>query len=141
MERDPFARDFDVFFGSAVRSPYGAYGALDELRRQTLLDDCDVPLALLCWTQSGIKCVDMWAVRRRSARQPVGDPWSLLVDERRFAEAEAMLLQFQRQIEEMLTEPGLKNVTAVSRFRSTCRLPGMCPWTRRSSTGTSSFRV
>jgi hypothetical protein len=90
---------------------------MDELRRQTLLDDCDVPLALVCWTQTGVKWVDMWAVRRRSVRPAVGDPWSLLVDDRRLAESEAMLLQFQRQLEEMLPEPGLKSMTAKSRLQ------------------------
>ena len=110
--RDPFARTADEFSGAAVHSPYATYGAVDELRGQALLDDCDVPLAVVCWTQTGIKWVDMWAVRRRIVRLPVGDPWSLLLDERRTAESEAMLLQFQRQLEEMLAEPSRKSVTA-----------------------------
>ena len=115
--RDPFARTADEFSGAAVHSPYATYGAVDELRGQALLDDCDVPLAVVCWTQTGIKWVDMWAVRRRIVRLPVGDPWSLLLDERRAAESEAMLLQFQRQLEEMLAEPSRKSVTAASRFQ------------------------
>jgi hypothetical protein len=114
---DPFARAADQFFGAAVRSPLAAYGAIDALRSKTLLGDCDVPLALVCWTQTGVKWVDMWAARRRAVRLAVGDPWSLLVDDRRLAEAEAMLVQFQRQLEEMLAESGLKSVTAMSRLR------------------------
>lgn len=120
---DPFERVADDFFGSAIASPYRTYGAVDKMHRLGLLDGCDVPLALVCWTKTGVKWVDMWSVRRRPVQLPVGKPWSLLVDQRRLAESEAMILQFQRQLEEMAdrpdpaAEPSLKNVTASSRFQ------------------------
>lgn len=39
-------------------------GALDALRADGLLSDCEAPLALLVWTSAGVRFVDMWAVRR-----------------------------------------------------------------------------
>lgn len=98
LVRDPFARIADAFFAAAVRSPFHDYGALDALRRQGLLDDCDVPLALVCWTAGGVKWVDTWSVRRRSICGPISTAWPLPLSERRQVEAEAMFQQFQEQI-------------------------------------------
>jgi hypothetical protein len=102
--RDPLARIADDFFGTAVHSPYNSYGALDALRDKQLLDDCDVPLALLCWTATGVKWVDMWAARRRPVRRPLSTAWPLLLSERRIAEGEAVFQQFHEQAA-LLTRP------------------------------------
>jgi hypothetical protein len=99
--RDPLARVADSFFGAAVRSPFHTYGAVDALRSQGLLDECDVPLALVCWVTTGVKWVDMWSVRRRLARLPLSQSWPLPLSERRQAEGEAIFLQFQDQVESL----------------------------------------
>jgi hypothetical protein len=87
----------------SVRDPFGGeikqYGLLDSLRPNTLTD-CDVPLGILYWTLSdGIKFIDMWSVRRRLIDPATTDPWRTITGERRLAEVEAMLLQFEDQIE------------------------------------------
>jgi hypothetical protein len=115
-EQSDFSRDPLRRVGG--RSPYTTYGAIDALRSTGNLTDCDVPLALLHWTTSGVQFIDMWAVRRRLVQPLVGDPWPLLVGQRRLAEAEAMFLQFQEQIHDMvLRDSTLSSVTALSRFR------------------------
>jgi hypothetical protein len=99
-------------------APPETYGALDHLRAQGHLTDCDVPLVLLYWTTAGIQFTDMWSVRRRLVQPLVGDPWPLHVGQRRLAEAEAMFLQFQNQIEDTrLRETNLSSITAIGRFR------------------------
>lgn len=102
--RDPFAFRADDFFGAAVRSPLTTYGVVDALLAQGLLDDCDVPLALVCWTATGVKWADMWSVRRRPAARPISTAWPLPLSERRRAEAEAMFQQFQEQLGFLLTK-------------------------------------
>ena len=90
---------------SFVKDPLGPvateYGLLDSLRPGRLTD-CDVPLGILYWTLAdGIKFLDMWSVRRRIIDPPTSDPWRLITGERRPAEAEAMLLQFQDQLDDL----------------------------------------
>lgn len=90
---------------SFVNDPFGPvlkqYGLLDSLRPNRLTD-CDVPLGVLYWTLSGgISFVDMWSVRRRLIDAATTDPWRMITGERRLAEAEAMLLQFQNQIDQL----------------------------------------
>ena len=96
--RDPFAFTADDFFGAAVRSPLDAYGIVDALTAQSLLDVCDVPLALILWTPTGVKWADMWSVRRRPSTRPISAGWPLPVGERRRVEAEAVFQQFQEQL-------------------------------------------
>jgi hypothetical protein len=109
---DPFARITDD------ASPYQVYGGLDTLRAQGGLSASDVPLALLYWTAHGVQFIDMWAVRRRLI-QPLAEAfWPLHVGPRRLAEAEAIFLQFQQQLLDMVErEDALSSITAVSRFR------------------------
>jgi len=88
--------------GAVPADPFGplpdGYGLLDGLRPDTLTD-CDVPLAVLHWTDvGGIRFVDNWSVRRRLAITVVDGPLALLAGARRRAEAEAVVLQFQEQV-------------------------------------------
>jgi hypothetical protein len=108
--RDPLARVADDFFGTAVRSPYNRYGALDALRDKELLDDCDVPLALLCWTATGVKWVDMWAARRRLSNLTPSTSWPVPLSSRRQVEGEAIFMQFQEQVEGLFRS-GIDNFT------------------------------
>ncbi|WP_091743271.1 hypothetical protein [Phenylobacterium immobile] len=83
------------------------YGLLDAMRFTGVLSDCDVPLAVLYRTLAGgLRFVDNWAARR-SISQP--SPFGLRgphLSDRRAAEAEAMMLQFEVQAERLRSEQG-----------------------------------
>ena len=100
-------------------NPFGPaserYGLLDELRPNTLTP-CDVPLAVISWTTAGVEFVDQWAVRRRVVDPTVAGRWHPLLSERRLAEAEAMALQFQAQLDEVELSARAA-LAATSRFR------------------------
>jgi hypothetical protein len=100
------------------RSLYATYGAIDALLAAKRLSADDVPLALVYWTTSGLRFVDMWSVRRRPAA-PFGiDPWGVFLSDRRLREAEAMLLQFEEQLGALReTARTLETVVANDYFR------------------------
>ena len=113
-----------------VANPFGVeikqWGLLDDLRPNQLTD-CEVPLAVLFWTDAdGINFIDMWSVRRRITNPRTAAAWLTLNSDRRCAEAEAMFLQFQDQLQDLRTQaqPGddrCKNLfrfSAVDRFRT-----------------------
>ena len=80
-------------FGQAPRR----YGLIDGLR-PNVLTDCEVPLATIYW-KNGIDFIDLWSARRRiSGASSASERWGALLDDRRAAEAEAMLLQFQDHV-------------------------------------------
>ena len=84
---------------NAARDPFGSPAAARSLT-DAPLTDCDVPLALLQWTNlGGLRWVDTWAVRRRVALP--GDGASLLPDPRLAVAGEAMLHQFHEQVQSM----------------------------------------
>jgi hypothetical protein len=125
---------------SFVTNPFGTelmqYGLLDSLRTNRLTN-CDVPLAVLYWTLSdGIKFIDLWSVRRRLIDPATTDPSRIVTGERRLAEAEAMLLQFEDQIHSLqLSGIATNSIMATSYFKY---LPpaGLIPiHTARSPTG------
>ena len=92
----------------------GLLGAL----RGTTLTDHDVPLALVHVTGSAtVAFIDEWAVRRPLSRESAS-AWESLVDGRRPAVGQAMLLQFQRQVMDAAPPGGdLSPVTARTHFR------------------------
>jgi hypothetical protein len=100
-------------FGPAVSS----YGLLDSIRPDCLLDD-EVPLALIYWTvANGLEFIDLWAVRRRITARSTDARWRLLTADQREAEAEALFLQFEAQIEETRArESNLTSLRAIDRF-------------------------
>ncbi len=104
-ERSGFARDplRRIEGGS---SPYVAFGALESLRTLKLLSDCDIPLALIYWTTSGIQFVDNWSVRRRPAPASPSLTWPLLVGDEDIVRGEAAFLQFQEHVS-FLTRTGV----------------------------------
>jgi hypothetical protein len=97
--------------------PVERYGLLDDLRPNRLTDR-DVPLAVLHYTaNNGITFIDLWSVRRRLTAPPVSGRWEVLLGERRRREGEAMLLQFQEQIQAIRTnETNLESIVATERF-------------------------
>lgn len=96
------------------------HGLLDRLRAADDLDitACDVPLALVYRWRGGLGFLDMWSVRRRLNTPFAGEPWPGLLADRRGAETEAALLQFQDQLETLRVPPiNPANVEAKSYFR------------------------
>lgn len=93
--------ELKAFTANPFGTPLERYGLLDELRG-SVLSDCDVPLAVIFWTLSGgIRFVDMWAVRRRLAKRSFDDRLNPDTGDRRLKEAEAIVFQFQEQVDDL----------------------------------------
>lgn len=92
--RDPFRRP-------AGGTSFVNYGALAELRTAGQLSDCDVPLAIIYWSQQGVRFVDNWAARRLARRQLDFDVESLLR-----SYGYERLLQFQRHLRDLFDSLG-----------------------------------
>lgn len=100
-----------LFFGTdeleaVLADPFGPilreYGLLDRLRAGVVTDD-EVPLAVISWTaDEGIRFVDLWSVRRRLTRTRSLDDWAVFGDDRRRSEGQAMFLQFQDELGDLL---------------------------------------
>ncbi|HTN54218.1 MAG TPA: hypothetical protein VML50_17545 [Anaeromyxobacter sp.] len=110
----------DPSWTGAVTNPFGpvpgGWGLLDTLRPDTLTD-CDVPLAVFHWTDvAGIRFVDNWSVRRRLAVTVIEDRLAPLASARRRTEAEAMLLQFQEQVDALRSAAALNGLKATDAF-------------------------
>jgi hypothetical protein len=66
----------------------------------------DVPLAILRWSSGGQPdFIDTWSVRRRLSHPSFTSPWQDAIGDQRLAEAEAMFLQFQSQIDDIQHTP------------------------------------
>ena len=106
---------------AVISDPFGEevtqWGLLDELRPNQLTD-CEVPLAVIYWTdKDGLNFIDMWSVRRRLFGGAADPAWPLVTSERRTAEGEAMFLQFQAQVKDlMLLGANLSNTKAGDMF-------------------------
>ena len=87
---------------------------LDALAKRDL-SPCDVPLALIHLTASGIVFVDRWSVRRRIAADSAAPPWSALMGEKMDALGEAQLMQFQEQLAEV-SDAAVGALTAATSF-------------------------
>lgn len=96
FRRDPFRRE-------AGRTPFATYGALDRMSVSHDLTECDVPLALVYWSLTGVKFVDIWAARRRPIPRPSSSLWPLPVSERQRVEGDAIFQQFQDHLEGILS--------------------------------------
>lgn len=107
-----------VITGSPNEPQSSQYGLLDALR-PNVLTEYDVPLALIYWTAtSGIVFLDQWSVRRRLTARAASDRWAHLLGDRRASETEAMILQFDDHIQDiLLKEPkGAETIVAKQRF-------------------------
>lgn len=105
----------DPFAQVGGKSDFASYGALDAVG----LNDCDVPLALLHITNRGIRFIDNWAVRRRVTPAPLSPMWPLPTGDRRPAEGEAIFLQFQEQMTQLIqVNPGMAPaINAINHLR------------------------
>jgi hypothetical protein len=94
------------------------YGVADHLRGLDLLQACELPLAVVRLTGSGLDFVDCWAVRRRPVPAGLSADWPSLTGHRLRAEHEARLLQFQDHAAALLAaEAAPSDITALGRFR------------------------
>ena len=128
----------DPRLDSFVSDPFGAtatnYGLLDDLRPNTLTD-CEVPLAVMYWTQAGVQFLDIWAVRRRiTASTSIGFVGTLLADRRR-AESEAMFWQFQGQIQTINQALGNARSAVATQYMSYLPPVGMLPLANQRISG------
>jgi hypothetical protein len=88
---------------------------LDQLRTRTLTD-CDMPLATIYWTATGgLVWLDMWSVRRRTARRTAPTVQPLSTDRRR-STAEAMVLQFQSHVAQLRNDRTLTTALGVKTY-------------------------
>jgi hypothetical protein len=106
-----------------------SYGRLDEMLAAGLLTTAEVPLAALAWTESrGLEFVDLWSVRRRLTRRSETDlvpsgleaqaaiPRPPYSGDRALSEAEALYLQFERQVEDLRGTVALETLAAANVF-------------------------
>lgn len=106
MRRDPFKR----LPGSGT--PLN-YGGLAEMRRLGLITDCQIPLALIYWSGSGVQFVDNWAARRLARWMLDLDALSIL---RSYGYERS--LQFQSQVKDLFDQlGGLATVRMQDYFR------------------------
>lgn len=108
---------------AGVKLPFAAppagSGLLDNLPASRRLTECDVPLAIIHWTNNGgIDFVDLWSVRRHVTRRRAAGQWGMLADARRASEATAMFLQFQEHIDALCAPPNNpQTLVATEHFR------------------------
>ena len=102
--RDPFRRP-------AGDAGFVNYGALAELRAAGQLTACDVPLAVVYWSQQGVRFVDSWAARRLARRQLDLDAESLLR-----GYGYERLLQFQRHLRDLFDTVGSLSTREIQNY-------------------------
>jgi len=94
-------------YTARFRDPFGivspTYGLIDQLRQDKALTDCEVPLALIRLTATGIGFIDAWAVRRRVAAPAALTAAGPGATDRRAAEGEAMIAQFRDHTRDVLS--------------------------------------
>lgn len=105
-----------AFLADPLRASLADYGLLANLPASTLRE-CEVPLAVI-QVDIGIDWVDPWAVRRRLTRADSASALLGAFSDRRLAEGEAMLQQFQQHLAGLLTpqQPALGAFSAVANF-------------------------
>jgi hypothetical protein len=103
---------------SAGQAVFAQYGVADTLLATGVSTLDSVPLALVYWTQRGIRFVDLWAVRRRPGTTLPQALDAVLFGERRVREAEAVWFQFRDQMEQLRASgTNLSTVVADQYFR------------------------
>jgi len=105
-----------AFVADPFDETLASYGLIDDLRGQSVLTNCELPLAVLYWTAtSGVVFVDMWAVRRPVFAQPATGMWAPFVSRRHMTEGIATFLQFQDQVDQIVDSVGTQaSLAAIS---------------------------
>ena len=88
-----------------IRDPFGTptrRRLVDDLRAEGVITETEVPLAVFYWKAGvGFVFVDRWSVRRRVALRDRGDRFSPVFSDASRAQSEALLVQFQEQIDDL----------------------------------------
>jgi hypothetical protein len=94
----------------------GAYSGLDLLSADDRTP-CDLPLAVFYWGgENGIQFIDQWAARRRVALLSLAPAWSGMLGEKRPAEGEARLIQFQTHLTSLIANRTPSSIAAADFF-------------------------
>lgn len=114
--QDPFQQ---ILLNNRMVSAFEPYGLVERMVQDPAkpLSGDDVPLALVYWTTRGVRFVDNWSVRRRTAQRFSDGPWGYAFGERRIREGEAMIMQFDDQMQSLLNPAlpdGFPKVTAAN---------------------------
>ncbi|MEW9898708.1 hypothetical protein ABWL39_08755 [Chitinivorax sp. PXF-14] len=105
------------FAANAYGPVLDGWGVADRLRPDTLTP-CEVPLAVIYWTADGLRFIDMWAARRRlTDRRMEGHALGVWAGERRRVEGEALWLQFQSQLDDIVAAGQLAGFSAKAHLR------------------------
>jgi hypothetical protein len=108
------------FTADPMIDPFGAppAPAMIEALRPATITDAEVPLAVVGWAASaGITFVDVWSARRRLASPDAAADTVFPVSGRGLAVGEAVLLQFQDQLQSLLAgTPESTVATGVFRY-------------------------
>ncbi len=88
----------NLFNALLAKTPADSFGSLAGLRDSRLLTDCDVPLALLLWTNSSLSFIDLWSVRRQADASLSESGWTVPLLSAQKTLREAMLFQFQETV-------------------------------------------
>lgn len=92
-----------------------------------LLTGCEVPLAVVQWTSTGLGFVDMWAARRRLTQPYAGGHWGGLLADRVLADREAMFFQFQDHLASLQAGTSDLTVAGLDRFFQWLPAAGFLP--------------
>ncbi len=125
----------DLLKASGDISAYASYGAIDFLRARGELTDCEVPLALVYWSAGAARFADMWSVRRRVTHGALSLP-PLLAD-RRAAEGEAVIQQFQEHVESLRTTESFPELAIASNYFRYLPPAGIIPFKQGVTKGFS----
>lgn len=110
------SEEISRFLHSPIDRNLDRYGIADQMREDLgLLTDCDVPLAILRWTSSGLDFVDNWSVRRSPHANVPASSWSAVAGERRIAEGEAVFEQFREHLAAILDDADVTPNTVQAR--------------------------
>ena len=92
------------------------YGGLDRLSAADLTA-CDLPLAVFYWQGGKIAFVDAWPARRRLIASAPLLSWRGLMADKRVADAQARFMQFQNQVDVLLSAKTAGSTRALDYFR------------------------
>jgi hypothetical protein len=106
---------------NSTASVFPTYRVLDRLRSLNGITDCDVPLALVFWSGSGVQFVDLGSTRRRPLPGAPPPSWPLEPAGGYPSVGEAISVQFQEQVAALqnasTSVTQLALVTAATYFR------------------------
>jgi hypothetical protein len=121
---DTIANPFKQISGEPA---HRTYGALDFMRAQGAITDCEVPLALLFWRGGTVRFLDMWSARRHVTPPEATGWWSSFADVRRESEGRASFLQFQEHVEALRASDVVSETIVASQYFNYLPAAGILP--------------